>query len=156
METYEINCPHCNTALEVEKKWENMQVNCPACDKEFVIPPKPKATGPSIKLASSKINNKTTTQEEPKELIPPTPPKKPIKDLLPDPKSFIGIIWIIVAIVIFKCRFLANQFQDNISLYIPVLPLLILLILVFKTKNKLGEKFINKSTNKKTINCNKI
>ncbi len=39
MPACQINCPHCNSLLNVQSEWANMQVKCPACEKMLTVPP---------------------------------------------------------------------------------------------------------------------
>ena len=37
--SYNITCPHCRTALEVQEQWTGMECECPQCKRNFLIPP---------------------------------------------------------------------------------------------------------------------
>lgn len=38
MAAFNINCPHCGEALEVQDEWAKMETACPFCEKAFIIP----------------------------------------------------------------------------------------------------------------------
>lgn len=57
MSQFEIKCPHCNAALNVQDDWIGMDVECPICKKKFSVQkdpvaPPPAATAPAESVQS--------------------------------------------------------------------------------------------------------
>ncbi len=38
MAAFNISCPHCEGALEVQDEWADMEMTCPYCKKTFIVP----------------------------------------------------------------------------------------------------------------------
>lgn len=38
MASQQINCPHCNNALEIQSEWAGMTLTCPVCNQAFLCP----------------------------------------------------------------------------------------------------------------------
>ena len=48
---FNIQCPHCNTQLEIQEQWIGMECECPQCRQKFVVPP-PAETPPSYRRST--------------------------------------------------------------------------------------------------------
>ena len=59
---FEMKCPHCSTAAEVQSEWIGMEVECPLCKKTFTVEKKPAAPKHSITLPKEAARVKPATQ----------------------------------------------------------------------------------------------